>query len=105
MGGFGPETIAKLTEKAAEIRKRIIDLTVTAGGGHLGGALSMTDLAVALYYHVLKYDPRQPRWPGRDRFILSKGHCALGLYPILADVGFFPDSLLDNFNEIGRAHV
>jgi transketolase len=90
--------IIRLQKKAVDIRKKIIELTVIAGGGHLGGALSMTDIVVALYYHFMKYDPKNPRWPERDRFILSKGHGALCLCPVLADVGFYPEELMNNFN-------
>jgi len=93
-----PALISRLEEKAVDIRKKIIDLTVIAGSGHLGGALSMVEILVALYYHTLKVDPSQPKWPERDRFILSKGHGALALYPILADRGFYPEELMSNFN-------
>jgi len=92
------EEIRRLENKAVDIRKKIVDLTVVAGGGHLGGALSMADIVVALYYHVLNVDPKQPRWAERDRFILSKGHGALGLCPVLADVGFYPEELMADFN-------
>ena len=98
MASIGPEIVARLEDKAVDIRQKIIDLTVVAGGGHLGGALSMTDVVVALYYHVMNYDPGNPSCPERDRFILSKGHGALCLCPVLADVGFYPASLMDDFN-------
>jgi transketolase len=90
--------ITRLENKAIDIRKKIIDLTVIAGGGHIGGALSMTDIVVALYYHAMKYDPKQRYWPDRDRFVLSKGHGAIGICPILADVGFYPEEQMSNFN-------
>ena len=89
-----------LEEKAAEMRESIINLTCTAGGGHVGGGLSMIDILVALYYHVLKYDPHNPKWPERDRFILSKGHGCIALCPVLADVGYFPVEKLDTFNQL-----
>jgi transketolase len=92
------EEIIRLRRKAVDIRKKIIELTVIAGGGHLGGALSMTDIVVALYYNFMKYDPKNPHWSERDRFILSKGHGALALCPVLADVGFYPEELMNNFN-------
>ncbi len=60
----------------------------------------MTDILVALYYHVLKYDPHNPKWPERDRFILSKGHGAIALCPVLADVGYFPVEKLATFNQL-----
>jgi transketolase len=98
MSEITPDVVQRLEDKAVDIRKKIIDLTVVAGGGHIGGALSMTDVVVALYYHVLRYDARNPRWPERDRFILSKGHGALCVCPVLADVGFYPEERMANFN-------
>jgi transketolase len=59
------------------------------------------DLLVVLYYHVLKVDPRNPSWPERDRFILSKGHAALALYPVLADRGFFEEERLAKIEQLG----
>ena len=94
------ELIRFLEAKAAETRESIIKITCVAGSGHVGGGLSMTDILVALYYHVLKYDPHNPKWPERDRFILSKGHGAIALCPVLADVGYFPVEKLDTFNQL-----
>jgi len=94
------ELIHFLRNKATDLRRKIIELAVIAGGGHLGGALSAIDILVVLYYHVLRIDPKDPRWEGRDRFILSKGHGALALCPVLADRGFFPEELLANFNRL-----
>lgn len=94
------ELIRFLEAKAAETRESIIKITCAAGSGHVGGGLSMTDILVALYYHVLKYDPHNPKWPERDRFILSKGHGAIALCPVLADVGYFPVEKLDTFNQL-----
>lgn len=92
--------IAELENKARFIRQRIIDLTVVAGSGHVGGALSMTDVAVVLYYRILQIDPSRPAWSERDRFVLSKGHGGLGLYPILADRGYFPPEELETYNKL-----
>ena len=94
------ELLDYLEDKALGIRKKIIELTVLggAGGSHVGGSLSETDILVALYHHILKYDPKNPSWPERDRFILSKGHGALGLYPVLADVGYFSEELFSTFH-------
>jgi transketolase len=89
-----------LSKEAAYIRKRILELTRIAGGGHLGGGLSMVDLTVAMYYHVMNIDPKNPDWADRDRFILSKGHGAIALDPILARVGYFPEEALNTFNEL-----
>ena len=93
-------SIAELEDKARFIRQRIIDLTVTAGSGHVGGALSMTDVAVVLYYRILRIDPSRPDWPERDRFVLSKGHGGLGLYPIMADRGYFAPEELETYNKL-----
>jgi transketolase len=91
----------RLSDKARYIRRQIINITGWAGGGHCGGALSQTDLLVLLYYKYLRIDPKQPKWPDRDRFILSKGHGGIGLAPILADLGYFDPDLLHEFNHTG----
>lgn len=85
---------------AVEARKKILELARIAGGGHLGGGLSMVDVTVTLYHHVMNIDPTRPDWPERDRFILSKGHGAIALDAILAQVGFFPAEALDSFNKL-----
>jgi transketolase len=85
-----PELVACLEDKAIDIKKKLFRLTNRIGVAHLGGGLSCTDTAVALYYHALKVDPKRPDWPERDRFVLSKGHMAFLFYVILADKGFFP---------------
>ena len=96
------QLVEHLEEKAIDIRKKLCLMTHKIGNAHLGGALSMTDMAVALYYHFLKYDPKNPKWPDRDRFILSKGHTACLLYNIYADLGMYPwDFLYNGYNKIG----
>ncbi|MFA5449637.1 MAG: transketolase [Clostridia bacterium] len=90
--------IQELKAKAKELRTDIIDTTVWAGSGHYGGSLSSADILTALYFHFLKVDPDNPDWEDRDRFILSKGHCALGYIPCLSLKGFFPKEGLKNFN-------
>jgi transketolase len=91
----------RLKQKATHIRKEIVRITYICGGTHIGGSLSQTDLIVALYYKYLKFDPKNPEWEERDRFILSKGHGGVGHAAVLADVGFFPPSDLDDFNKTG----
>ena len=81
-----------------EMRKTILRMTNHAGAGHVGGSLSELDILVALYYCVMKIDPKSPSWPDRDRFILSKGHATPGYYTVLAYRGFFPLSILDTFD-------
>ncbi|MBZ0270686.1 transketolase [bacterium] len=95
------DEIARLKSKARQIRERIVTVTEKSGGGHLGGSLSQTDIMVALYYKYMKVDPKNPKWEGRDRFILSKGHGGLGHGIILGDLGFFPEEELDKFGKTG----
>jgi transketolase len=91
-------SIDELKAKAKELRTLIIDTTVWAGSGHYGGSLSSADILTALYFRYLNIDPANPKWEDRDRFILSKGHCALAYIPCLHLRGFFPIDDLKNFN-------
>ena len=92
------EEIRKLDAKSRQLRCDMVDVTVWAGGAHIGGALSMADVLTALYYHYLNVRPDEPDWPDRDRFVLSKGHGGVGLAPVLADKGYFDKELLKEFN-------
>ncbi|OGP63781.1 MAG: transketolase [Deltaproteobacteria bacterium RBG_13_53_10] len=95
-------SIARLNEKAREIRSMILEMIVAANKGHIGGALSCTDILVALYYgRVLRVDPDNPRWDKRDRFILSKGHSGSALFAVLADLGFFEKGALETYCKNG----
>jgi len=94
------QLISLLTAKAKLVRRETVRLTRIAGAGHYTGTFSAAELFAALYYAQLRYRPDQPDWPDRDRFVLSKGHAAIGLYPVLADVGFFDPSLLDNYTRL-----
>ncbi len=82
--------IADLEEKARQIRVLVVR-TAAMSDCHTGGSLSIADIIAALYFHVLKVDPQNPLWEGRDYFILSKGHTVPALYPALAMRGFFPE--------------
>jgi len=93
--------IERLKETAWRVRRLIVDTTVWAGGGHIGGALSQTDILVALYFHYLKIDPANPNWEERDRAVLSKGHGGVGYAPLLAERGYFKHELLKDFNHTG----
>ncbi len=85
------------------MRRQIVDMIFNAKKGHIGGALSCTDILVTLFYgHILRYDARDPHWPERDRFILSKGHSGVALFSILADLGYFDSSELAGFCQDGR---
>jgi transketolase len=79
-----------LQEKAVQVRRLILEAVHKAGAGHIGGPLSMVETAVALYFKMLRVDPKNPQWPDRDRFVLSKGHSSIALYATLALKGFFP---------------
>ncbi len=94
-------SIADLKAKALTIRKEIITSTTTAGSGHPTSSLSGVEVAVALYFGgVMKYDPKKPHWPQRDRFILSKGHAAPLLYAVLAEAGYFSRDLLPTLRKL-----
>ncbi|MBE9502486.1 MAG: transketolase, partial [Chloroflexi bacterium] len=81
---------------AKKLRRHIITMTARAGSGHPGGSLSSVEIVTALFFNVLRHDPKDPRWPERDRFVLSKGHAAPLLYSALAETGYFPvEELLD----------
>jgi transketolase len=91
------ERRARLAAAARHIRRSVLTTIGRAKIGHVGGDLSVTDILTTLFFSVLRYDAADPAWPGRDRFILSKGHCAVGLYSTLALAGFIPESLLLSF--------
>ena len=98
---FGPSTVDEESLPVEETRAlarrvRIHALRMTSGGGgsHIGSAFSCADILSVLYGRVLRFDPANPSWPGRDRFVLSKGHAGSALYAVLAECGFFSTSLL-----------
>jgi transketolase len=90
-----------LAEKAKMIRRETVRLTDICGSGHYGSSFSIAELLVVLYYRLLHVHPSEPQWPDRDRFTMGKGHAAIGLYPVLADLGFFPKSELDSYTRLG----
>ena len=75
---------------AKKLRRHVITMTAAAGSGHPGGSLSAADIITALYFKAMRHNPRNPQWPDRDRFIMSKGHAAPILYAALAESGYFP---------------
>jgi transketolase len=94
----GPGTAVDLDELARRGRLLVIETVAHSGAGHIGGPLSAMDLLVALYFRVLRIRPDEPGWPDRDRFILSKGHSAIGLYVAMALRGYFPVEELATFD-------
>ena len=88
--------------KAKIIRREIIESTTTAGSGHPTSSLSAVEIAVALYFGGhLRYDAKNPGWPQRDRFIMSKGHAAPLLYAVMAEAGYFSRDLLPTLRKLG----
>lgn len=93
--------IAELYQKAGEIRKLTVQTIGTLGVGHLGGAVSLCEVLAALYFDIMNLDPEDPRMPGRDRLVLSKGHAGPALYAALALKGYLPLAELDTLNRPG----
>jgi transketolase len=96
------ETSAReLAWRADWIRLKTVDLIDAAGLGHYSSTFSCAEILAVLYYRVLRLWPAQPGWPERDRFLLGKGHVATGLWPVLADLGYFPAEWMDEFGKVG----
>jgi transketolase len=89
----------ELEQLARRGRWLVISTVAGSGAGHIGGPLSAMEILIALYFRVMKIRPREPNWPQRDRFVLSKGHSAIGLYSVLALRGFFPIEELETFDK------
>ncbi|MGW3307554.1 transketolase [Streptomyces sp. NPDC001073] len=90
IGAIGDTRLGELRERATRIREHVADMCAGPEGGHLGGAYSAADIMTALYFDVMNLDPDRPDAPERDRFVLSKGHAAVGLYATLAERGYLP---------------
>jgi transketolase len=98
---YDGEFIKELETIAKTVRRHSIRMIYGAGSGHPGGSLSAADIMTALYFHIMKHDPKRPDWPDRDRFVLSKGHAAPALYAVLAESGYFPVEELDTLRKMG----
>ena len=92
---------SRLKKLAAEIRIAEMEEFKARGFGHVGGALSITDCLAALYGEIMKFDPKDPKWEGRDRLVMSKGHAGPALYATLALMGYFPKEMLATLNQNG----
>ena len=92
---------ADLKKVARELRRGIVTATHAAKSGHPGGSLSATEIFTYLYFEEMHIDPANPAKPERDRFVLSKGHCAPGLYSALAERGYFPKEELKTLRHLG----
>src|ERR1700735_4456183 len=96
-----PLTNAELLHRSDWIRLQTIDLVAQAGLGHYSSTFSAAEIIATLYYRALRLRPSEPNWPNRDRFLLGKGHVATGLWPVLADLGFYPQDWLRQFGKVG----
>jgi len=94
-------TTKELELIANEIRQDIIKMLVEAGSGHSAGSLDMADVFAAMFFEVLRYKPKEPNWPERDRFVLSNGHINPVLYATMAHAGYFPTSELMTLRKFG----
>lgn len=92
-------TVAELEDKCVDIRSNLLNFIYQIGMGHLGGELSIVEMAVALYYKYLNFDVMDPHKEGRDRFILSKGHCSETLYTIFSDKGAYTQDYMIKYFE------
>ncbi len=92
------ETALELT--AYKIRRHVLEAVYSAQSGHPGGSLSIAEILSVLYFHEMNIDPKNPKDPNRDRFVLSKGHCAPALYGALAERGYFPVEDIKTFRKI-----
>lgn len=93
--------VAMLREKARHIRLETIRLIEIAKVGHYSSVFSCAEIFASLYYDVMRLRPGEPHWPDRDRFLMGKGHAAVGLFPVLADHGFIDHALLDDYTRLG----
>ncbi|MBI3626136.1 MAG: transketolase [Candidatus Rokubacteria bacterium] len=93
--------LARLAAIARDCRVQIIRMLTHAGSGHPGGSLSVIDILTVLFFARMRYDPKRPDWPDRDRIVLSKGHCVPALYSLMAKAGYFPESLLITLRKLG----
>lgn len=98
---YSKELIDSLAAKGQLLRRDCIKCIGIGVAGHVGGSCSAADLVAALYFHKMKYDPKNPDWEGRDYFLLSKGHVAILQYSALAEAGFFPVEDLLHCKDIG----
>ncbi|MCL1995318.1 MAG: transketolase [Defluviitaleaceae bacterium] len=98
---YSKDLLQSLKEKSQQLRKNVVLSMGVGNAGHLGGSFSSADLVSALYFHKMKHDPKNPKMPDRDRFLLSKGHVAILQYSALAEAGYFPKEELNNTKALG----
>src|ERR1700676_3993023 len=96
--------VEELQAIAKQIRREIVEMIPQAKSGHPGGSLSAVEILVTLFFDVLRHDPSNPKWKDRDRFILSKGHCAPVLYSVMAECGYTPKDKLNTLRKLGSIY-
>lgn len=101
MSKLAEHSLAELKQVAQRMRINIVKMIGAAGSGHPGGSLSEVELLVALYFRVMRHDPKNAQWPDRDRFILSKGHGCPALYAVFAECGYIDPALLPSLRKLG----
>jgi transketolase len=84
-----------------KIRKLCLQMAYSGKASHLASSLSVIEILISLYCNILKVNAREPEWPDRDRFIMSKGHAAAALYAVMAEIGYFPAEMLKSYYKIG----
>lgn len=90
-------TIQEISKRIDIAKRRVLDMCIAAGKGHVTTAYSCAEIVAVLYYSVMRIDPRDPAWADRDRFVMSKNHGSVMTYPILSDLGFFEEAELNTF--------
>src|SRR5207302_929203 len=96
--------VEELQALAKTIRREIIEMITAAKSGHPGGSLSAVEILVTLFFDVMRHDPNNPKWPDRDRFLLSKGHACPVLYSVLAEAGYTPKDQLKTLRKLGSIY-
>ena len=96
--------VLELQAIAKQIRREIVEMITHAKSGHPGGSLSAVEILVTLFFDVMRHDPQNPKWPDRDRFILSKGHAAPVLYSVFAECGYTPKDQLNSLRKMGSIY-
>jgi transketolase len=99
--GISAEKVKELEKTAKKLRYDIVMMIGAGKPGHLGGSCSIADIVAVLYFHKMRHNPKEPKWPDRDRLVLSKGHAALAQYAALAECGYFPKKELNTLKELG----
>src|SRR5258707_998260 len=98
------KSLEELQALAKRIRREIIEMIGAAKSGHPGGSLSAVEIVVELFFDYMRIDPRNPKWPDRDRFILSKGHACPVLYAAMAEAGYTPIDQLNTLRKLGSIY-